>query len=243
MKRLLALACITVCAFGTLSAESADGIVAKADAVRGPAGSFRMKIKVISQRPDQAEQEIFLETYVKDRTTSVVKFVNPPREKGKAMLMVNDDLWMYIPGSKRTFRISPQQRLIGDVSNADVARVNYAEDYHAKIIKAHDMVEGKDCYLIELTAKTKVSYNRIHYWVEHGTYRPIKATFFAVSGKPLKYATYKGYKQVAGATRPTVVYIVDGIKPEWKSEIHYTSMGTKSFPDSIFQQSALPDLR
>lgn len=226
-----------------LFAEDGHSIVSKADSVRGPAGSFRMKIKVISQRPDQDAQEIFLETYVKDRTTSVVKFTDPARERGKAMLMVNDDLWMYIPGSKRTFRISPQQRLIGDVSNADVARVNYAEDYNSAILKKHENVDGKDCYQLELTAKNKVSYAKIHYWVEHKTYRPIKATFFAVSGKPLKYATYKGYKSIGGSTRPTVVYIVDGIKPDWKSEIHYTSMAAKTFPESIFQQSALPDLR
>ena len=242
MKFLKSLLLVALCAAPAFAKEAND-IVASADRVRGPAGSFRMKIKVISERPDQAQQEIFLETYVKDRTTSVVKFVDPPREKGKSMLMVNDDLWMYIPGSKRTFRISPQQRLIGDVSNADVARVNYAEDYNSTILKEHDKAEGKDCYLLELTAKNRVSYHKIHYWVEHKTYRPIKATFFAVSGKPLKYATYKGYKSIAGSTRPTIVYIVDGIKPDWKSEIHYTSMGTKSFPDSIFQQSALPDLR
>jgi len=228
---------------GTLFAEDANSIVRKADAVRGPQGSFRMKIKVTSERPDQAKQEMFLETYVKDRTTSVVKFTDPARERGKAMLMVNDDLWMYIPGSKRTFRISPQQRLMGDVSNADVARVNFADDYSSTMVKKSDKVDGKDCYQLELTAKTKVSYAKIHYWVEHKTYRPVKATFFAVSGKPLKYATYTGYKEIAGALRPTIVQIVDGIKPDWKSEIQYTSIALKTFPDSIFQQSALPDLR
>lgn len=242
MKFKIIPLCAALCA-APVFAEDANDIVSKADRVRGPEGSFRMKIKVISERPDQAQQEVYLETYVKDRTTSVVKFVNPPREKGKSMLMINDDLWMYIPGSKRTFRISPQQRLIGDVSNADVARVNFAEDYNTSIVKKHDQADGKDCFQLELTAKNRVSYHKIHYWVEHKTYRPVKATFFAVSGKPLKFATYKGYKSIAGATRPTVVYIVDGIKPDWKSEIHYTSMGTKSFPDSIFQQSALPDLR
>ena len=125
MKKILFVVCLLT---GALSAEDANSIVRKADAVRGPQGSFRMKIKVTSERPDQAKQEMFLETYVKDRTTSVVKFTDPARERGKAMLMVNDDLWMYIPGSKRTFRISPQQRLMGDVSNADVARVNFADD-------------------------------------------------------------------------------------------------------------------
>ncbi len=227
----------------SLFAEDANSIVRKADAVRGPQGSFRMKIRVTSERPDQDKQEMYLETYVKDRTTSVVKFTDPPRERGKAMLMVNDDLWMYIPGSKRTFRISPQQRLMGDVSNADVARVNFADDYNSTILKKAEKAEGKTCYVLELTAKNKVSYAKIHYWIEHETYRPVKATFFAVSGKPLKYATYTGYKNVAGAMRPTIVHIVDGIKPDWKSEIHYTSMGVKTFPDSIFQQSALPDLR
>ncbi|HRP68372.1 MAG TPA: outer membrane lipoprotein-sorting protein [Turneriella sp.] len=226
-----------------LFAESASQIIRHADAVRGPAGSFQMKVRVVSTRPDQDAQEMTLETYVKDRTTSVVKFLNPPREKGKAMLMVNDDLWMYIPGSKRTFRISPQQRLMGEVSNADVARVNYADDYDAKILKTKEIVDGKTCYLLELNAKNKVSYYRIHYWVEHKSYKPVKATFFAISGKPLKYATYTAYKKIAGATRPTVVHIIDGIKPDWKSEIHYTSMGKKKFPASIFQQSALPDLR
>ncbi|MCX7633375.1 MAG: outer membrane lipoprotein-sorting protein, partial [Turneriella sp.] len=194
-------------------------------------------------RPDHEKQELYLETYIKDRTTSVVKFTDPPRERGKAMLMINDDLWMYIPGSKRTFRISPQQRLMGEVSNADVARVNFAGDYNATLLKKSETVEGHTCYVLELTAKTKVSYHKIHYWVEHGTYRPIKATFFAISGKPLKYATYTGYKNVAGMLRPTVVQITDGIKPDWKSEIRYTSMATTTFPDSLFQQSALPDLR
>ncbi|MBS0618598.1 MAG: outer membrane lipoprotein-sorting protein [Spirochaetes bacterium] len=241
MKKIFSI--VAVASATLLYAESADNIVRHADAVRGPAGSFRMKVRVVSERPDQEAQEMQLETYVKDRTTSVVKFMNPPREKGKAMLMVNDDLWMYIPGSKRTFRISPQQRLMGEVSNADVARVNYADDYQSTILKQHETVDGKDCYHLELNAKTKVSYFRIHYWVERKTYRPIKATFFAVSGKPLKYATYKSYKKIAGATRPTVVTIVDGIKPDWKSEIHYVSMGEKKFPDSIFQQSALPELR
>ncbi|HMV36218.1 MAG TPA: outer membrane lipoprotein-sorting protein [Turneriella sp.] len=240
MKKILFVVCLLT---GALSAEDANSIVRKADAVRGPQGSFRMKIKVTSERPDQAKQEMFLETYVKDRTTSVVKFTDPARERGKAMLMVNDDLWMYIPGSKRTFRISPQQRLMGDVSNADVARVNFADDYNSTMVKKSDKVDGKDCYQLELTAKTKVSYSKIHYWVEHKTYRPVKATFFAVSGKPLKFATYTGYKTIAGSARPTLVHIVDGIKPDWKSEIHYTSMGAKTFPDSIFQQSALPDLR
>lgn len=240
MKKTLFVVCLFA---GALFAEDANSIVRKADAVRGPMGSFRMKIKVTSERPDQAKQEMFLETYVKDRTTSVVKFTDPARERGKAMLMVNDDLWMYIPGSKRTFRISPQQRLMGDVSNADVARVNFAEDYNSTIIKERDKVDGKICYQLELTAKTKVSYSKIHYWVEHKTYRPVKATFFAVSGKPLKFATYTGYKTIAGSLRPTIVHIVDGIKPDWKSKIHYTSMAAKTFPDSIFQQSALPDLR
>ncbi|MBV6493078.1 MAG: hypothetical protein LDLANPLL_01093 [Turneriella sp.] len=228
---------------GFIYAQDATQIIRHADAVRGPQGSFQMKVRVVSQRPDQDAQEMTLETYVKDRTTSVVKFLNPPREKGKAMLMVNDDLWMYIPGSKRTFRISPQQRLMGEVSNADVARVNYADDYNAKILKQSEKVDGKNCYLLELNAKNKVSYYRIHYWVEHKTYRPVKATFFAISGKPLKYATYTGYKSIAGETRPTVVHITDGIKPDWKSEIHYTSMGKRKFPASIFQQSALPELR
>lgn len=240
MKKLIVVACLFG---GGVFAEDADAIVRKADAVRGPQGSFRMKIRVTSERPGQDKQEMFLETYVKDRTTSVVRFTDPARERGKAMLMVNDDLWMYIPGSKRTFRISPQQRLMGDVSNADVARVNFADDYNSAIVKRSDKVDGKVCYQLELTAKTKVSYAKIHYWIEHKTYRPVKATFFAVSGKPLKFATYTGYKTIAGVARPTIVQIVDGIKPDWKSEIHYTSMAAKTFPDSIFQQSALPDLR
>lgn len=243
MKKGIVLMVVAYLLAGSLWPDKANDIVAKADRVRGPVGNFKMKIKVISERPGQDKQEIFLETLVKDRTTSLVKFMNPPREKGKAMLMINDDLWMYIPGSKRTFRISPQQRLMGDVSNADVARVNYADDYSATILKQKDKAEGKDCIVLELTAKTKVSYNKIHYWVERGSSKPVKATFFAISGKPLKYAYYRNYKNVAGGSRPTLVHIIDGIKPNWKSNIHYTAISSEKFPANIFQQSALPNLR
>ncbi|MFX8887307.1 outer membrane lipoprotein-sorting protein, partial [Acinetobacter baumannii] len=60
---------------------------------------------------------------------NVVRYVDPPRDAGKIVLLNGSRMWFYDPASKASVRISPQQRLIGEAANGDVVSVNLARDY------------------------------------------------------------------------------------------------------------------
>ena len=53
---------------------------------------------------------------VKDFTKSLVRFTDPPENRGRVLLMVGQNLWIQIPSTNQPLRISPQQRLAGQAS-------------------------------------------------------------------------------------------------------------------------------
>jgi hypothetical protein len=64
------------------------------------------------------------------------------------VLMKGDDMWINLSGSRRALRITPMQRLMGEASNGDVAKLSFSRDYNATILEA----DG-DLLKLELQAK------------------------------------------------------------------------------------------
>ena len=74
---------------------------------------------------------------------SLIRFVLPARDAGKLMLKNGNDMWFYDPTSKASVRLSPQQRLLGQASNGDVATVNLAKDYTATLAGEEEIQDGE----------------------------------------------------------------------------------------------------
>src|SRR3954470_4444262 len=108
--------------------ESADEILKRADLVRGPNDPFTLRMNVTAYRGKEVLNETSVLVNSHDYARSLVEFVAPPRDAGRKMLRVSENMWVRIPSSRRAIRITPQQRLLGQASNADVMGTNYAED-------------------------------------------------------------------------------------------------------------------
>ena len=246
MKRiLLPVLTVVVLVFSALSAGAieAEDIIKEADKARAPGDSFSFDLEVTSEKPDRKDEISRFKVLVKGRDKSLVKFTYPKRDKGKIMLMVGNNLWIYIPTSRNPIRISQQQRLIGQVSNGDVARTNFAQDYVPSLLGEEEL-EGKDCHLLELIAKSnEVAYHRIIYWVEKDTLNPVKSEFYTISGKLLKTAYYQGYKEILGRERMTRMLIADNLREGQTSIMEYSNMRIEEFPDQIFQKGYLKHVR
>ncbi|TET58563.1 outer membrane lipoprotein-sorting protein, partial [Candidatus Aerophobetes bacterium] len=131
MKKILLLVLsVVMFAFSAspVRAINPEKIIEEADKARGPGDSFRFELKITSLKPDRKDEISKFEVLVKGIDKSLVKFTYPRRDKGKVMLMVGNNLWIYIPTARNPIRISQQQRLMGQVSNGDVARTNFAAD-------------------------------------------------------------------------------------------------------------------
>lgn len=146
-------------------------------------------------------------------------------------------MWIYIPGTRNPIRISPQQQIMGRVSNADVARVVYNLDYSTDSIE-DDNLDGKNVTKMSLTAKTKgAAYETINLWIEKESFKPIKAEFYTISGRILKTTYYKGYREILGKERPTILEIHDGIKKSEISIMEYSDIKIEDTPDMYFQKT------
>jgi outer membrane lipoprotein-sorting protein len=121
-----------------------------------------------------------------------VEYLSPPREKGKKMLKLEDNLWIYTPEpSDRIITISGhllKQSVMGsDMSYEDLMESDeLRSNYDAKVLGIEKYNE-RDCWVLELTANNnEVAYHSRKIWVDAERWLPLKEERFAKSGRLLK---------------------------------------------------------
>ena len=91
-------------------------IVNNSDKIRNPSDSFYQKSLITEfQNAKKARDGQF---------KTLVKILKPKKDREKLMLREGNSMWMYDPNSKAIAQISPQQRLMGQSSTADVMSAN-----------------------------------------------------------------------------------------------------------------------
>ncbi len=212
------------------------------DNIRAPGDNFSFTLDVEQQRPDDKTRHFQFDVKVKNNEKSLVTYTEPKKSKGKRILMVGANLWIYIPTTRMPIRISAQQKISSGIANADVARVVYSLDYQADSIKTVQL-EDKDSYQLSLSAKNKgAAYQAIELWVATDDYQPIKADFYTKTGRKLKSIYYQDYQLVLGKKRPMLLEVHDALNPEDKIFMRYSELKLADTPDMYFQKSYLPRL-
>lgn len=235
---------------GVQAVPDAQSILAASDAIRNPAKSFGVVVSLIEYRNRKQGEGNTLEVYSKPDSVgghyrSLIRFVNPLRDVNKLMLKNGNDLWFFDPSSKVSIRLSPQQRLLGQAANGDVVTVNLAKDYVAETLDEEDVMDGektsRHCYKLRLNERSPdVTYDHIDMWVEAKSSRPVKAHYYAESGRLLKTAYYRKFQSQLGVERPTEIVIIDGLDPGWVTVMRYSEYAWRDVPDAWFQRDYLP---
>ena len=233
MKRLLLLPAVLACIPVFLSAnDGAASLLERADAFRVTFDAFVVHVTLTNMDGARVEDKADFEVSVKD-DNSLVRFLSV-RSKGQSLLMRGDDMWLFLPAVARPVRITPIQRLMGNVSNGDLARLRYAADYDATL--AGDVVmDGQPAHALELRARRKAAtYQRVRYVVRKADARPLTAEYFLTSGKPVKRATFSEPRDMAGRLILTRTVIEDADRPASKTIIDFVSITVKQLPDRLF---------
>ncbi len=242
MNRKLAcslVSCFLAVAGVCAGAEAPDPqrILELADQYRAGWPSFVLVTRITNFKGGKQEDESQYEVF-SQRTKSFVKFLSP-RDKGRSLLMLEDDMWIYMPSTSRPIRITPMQRLTGNVSNGDVARTNYSGDYAATLLR-EESVNDRLCYVLELTAKRRgATYPRIEYWVAKNDYSPCKAEFFLTSGKNHKSALYDTFADFQGKRLLTRMTIYDKIRKNDRSVMEFLRYSQTEIPEKYFNKNSM----
>lgn len=212
----------------------ADEILLKTDEVRNPQLDFTTSVRVTSLKPNHEPSVATYEVMLKGKDRTVIKTLTPPIDRGRVLLMLGKDMWAFLPDVSKPLRISLQQRLLGEVANGDIARVNFYGDYTAEMLRIED-IESRSYYVLSLTAKTDdVTYAKGILWVDKESFSPLKAEFYGISGRILKTCSYEDYKELAGRQRPSKLVMHDPIIKNQMSTIEYDKMDVAPLPDKYF---------
>jgi outer membrane lipoprotein-sorting protein len=231
----LLVACALVCHAATPTTPDAEALLKQSDNFRNGWPSYVMRVKITDFEAGRSDEEHLYEVSQKGSDKSYVEFLSA-REKGEHLLMLGDDMWIYLPDTSRPVRITPLERLTGDASNGDVARTNYAADYSAVYLRT-EKVGDVECHVLELTARRKgATYQKIIYWIRAEDARPVKAEFYLTSGKHIKSATFDDYSLVDGHMLLKKFTLYDQILHNSHSVLEYSGAAPRTLPDKLFYQ-------
>lgn len=143
-------------------------------------------------------------------------------------------LWLYLPSLRKPTQVSTQGRLTGEVSNGDIARMSFAKDYHAKIV-------GKDPTSVRLWLSSKTGtapYRNIRLTLTPQG-QPLRAEFYAISGKLLKTCEYSQLSQALGRKILSRLVIKDAVDPKRQSHLFYSLYRKEVLMDAFFDKENL----
>jgi len=233
-------------------AQSAQEIVAATDKVRNAEQSSRSTLVLTEYVSGQERSHSTFVLFSKEDTAgnfrNLLQYVEPPRDAGKRVLLDGRSFWFFDPASQSSVRISAQQRLVGQAAIGDVLTVNLAVDYAATSLGTESIDDAarqkRTCWHLELKAATETAvYNRVEYWVEQGTFRPVKGKFYSDSGRLLKIIYYRNYVERLGAVRPAESVIIDAVDSALATIAVFNESRFQDVPDAWFQRDYLPRLQ
>jgi outer membrane lipoprotein-sorting protein len=251
MFKTIFFSVFTMCAASAL-AQSAHEIVAAADKVRNAEQSSRSTLVlteyVSGQERSHSTFVLFSKEDAAGNFRNLLQYVEPPRDAGKRVLLDGRSFWFFDPASQSSVRISAQQRLVGQAAIGDVLTVNLAVDYAATLLGTESIDDAarqkRTCWHLELKAATETAvYNRVEYWIEQGTFRPVKGKFYSDSGRLLKIIYYRNYVERLGAVRPAESVIIDAVDNALATIAVFNESRFQDVPDAWFQRDYLPRLQ
>jgi outer membrane lipoprotein-sorting protein len=238
---------------GAAVAQTAQEIVTSTDRVRNPAKPFRSVLTLTEYVGGKERDRDMLAVFSKEdpatrQFRNLVQYVEPARDAGKRVLLDGHSLWFYDPDSKVSVRISAQQRLIGQAAIGDILTVNLAADYSASLVGTESIDDAarqpRQCWHLDLKAASDVAtYSRVEYWVEQGSFYPIKGKFYSDSGRLLKILYFRNFVERLGAVRPSEAVIIDAVDTSLATTATFGESTYQDIPEAWFQRDYLPHLQ
>ena len=182
--RLLPPPALLLAAVVPALAQSGEEILARVDRLRHPWPSFTMELTLKAPGVSQLWK-------VSARENGDARLDGlSEKEKGRAVLLKGDQMWLLLPGTKHPLKVTPQQRLMGPAAGGDVARTRFREDYTVETL-AEESLDGRASWRLELAARRPaLSARKVILWVAKEGTLPLKAEFRLASGKVQRTALF-----------------------------------------------------
>jgi len=226
-------------AFGQDSVTGNAQLLRKVDRNLNPE-SYQSYRKLINIEPNGRKKEFILFTVKKGKDKVAALFISPASEKGRSSLRLEENMWLFIPNIGKPVRITSLQSVVGGVfNNADILRLDYAEEYNVQ--KIQDL-SGE--LLLYLKAKTKsVAYDQLKMWVDKKKNLPNKVECLTQTAMLIKTIYFKQTRDFGGGiVRPSVIETKSPLHKGYKSVMIFAGIKQRNFKDEVFTLSFMASL-
>jgi outer membrane lipoprotein-sorting protein len=229
MKQLLSIIIFLLLSYFAFSITAEEIIKAIDDNLTFDEGEINISIVDIKNKKINKTFSAKIK-YKKDKGT-LMEFTSPAREKNKKILLVKDNMWMFVPGVSKPIRLSGKDSFMGtSLSNRDLMDYDMSNDYKSKILE----ITEKE-YKLELNATNKnVPYPKVIIYIEKEKLLPIKEELYTISGNLIKIVEYSEIKNLGGKLRPSVMIMKDVLTQGNETKIVVENMMKKEIKENIF---------
>jgi outer membrane lipoprotein-sorting protein len=230
-------------AFTGFAAPDANEILKKVD--QNLSSENRMMESTITIHGKRNSRTMTTRTYAVGDERAFTEYLSPARDAGTKMLKLENQLWIYSPGTDRTIQISGhmlRQSVMGsDLSYEDMMDDRKLTDTYAATIGGKDIIDGRETYIIYLEATVDdVAYHSQKMWVDTERFVPLKQEMYAKSGQLLKRLEMSNVEKVSGRWFPRTMVYKDMLKQGGGTEYSITKIELNvEIPEYIFSKAAL----
>ncbi len=192
------------------------------------------------------ERSLKMEGWSKGKDKSLIRILSPKKEKGTATLMVDKNIYSYLPKTDRTIRLTSGMMggswMGSHFSNDDLVKESrYADDYTFKVT-FEGQRGGKETIELTLTPKedAAVSWGRVVMEVEATTFTPIATKYYDEDGKAARTMTFSNVKVMGARHVPMTMKMTVADKPGEFTEMKYETLDFDAkVKDSMFSKNRL----
>ncbi len=171
------------------------------------------------------ERSMSMESWSIGLDYSLVRVLEPKKERGVSTLKRENDMWNYLPKIRKVIKVPPSMMMgswMGsDFTNDDLMREGSWVDEFDVTLSEDDTL-----YTLDLVAKpdTVTVWGAMQIIIDKSNLMPLKQVYFDEDGSAMREMIFSDIKTFGEVTLPTVMELRPLNKPENRTRVIYESM-------------------
>ena len=184
------------------------------------------------------------EIYSRENGDTLIVIADGP-DKGQKILRLENSLFLYYPSAEEVIRLTGsalKDSIAGtDFSYEDLSGDNSIANNYTTVLQGTEIVQERECYVIELTAKKKtLAYQKQTLYIDTENFTAVKTIVFSASGKALREIISSNVQNVSGKYIAYTTTVTDLLKKNSKTGMTITDVSlNESIPSSYFTREGL----
>lgn len=187
-----------------------------------------------------------MEAWSKGRDKTLVRILEPLKEKGTSTLKSGNNIYSYLPRTDRTIRLTSGMMMgswMGShFTNDDLVKESRMEEDYDPTISFEGLRDGREILEFTLIPKpdAPVVWGKVVLTVLAKDYLPLTELYYDEDMEIARTMTFSEVRVLAGMLRPTVMRIVPSDKPEEYTQLIYSDLEFDiELSDSFFSLARL----